>query len=136
MLISYLTHLIRRLAGDVGSMESVSSKLDAADLQRFISQRDGTPEDQRERYVQAYVAETFHFGQRELLPKLAAKKALTQALLVIETPEDFVPALREAAAVFSEEWFLKNGASSADKWMRQPEYWLWYWLRMGGAVRM
>lgn len=134
MLISYLTHLIRRLCGAAETMDYVSA-LDHAELERFIAQRDGKPDDQRESFVRAYVADTFHFARRrQILPIVAASEAVTQALLSLDAPDAFLHVLESAASGFDEQWFREKGATSSDKWMDRPNYWLWYWLRMGGAL--
>lgn len=134
MLIPYLMHLLRRLRGPTEIMDYVSA-LDHDELARFIALRDDTPDDQRERFVRAYVADTFHFARlRRILPIVAASEAVTQALLSLQDPDGFLGALEDAAGRFGEQWFIDNGATADDKWMRRPTYWLWYWLRMGGAL--
>lgn len=134
MLLPYLMHLLRRLRGPTEIMDYVST-LDHDELARFIALRDDTPDDQRERFVRAFVADTFHFARlRQILPIVAASEAVTQALLSLQDPDGFLRALEGAAGRFGEQWFIDNGATAADKWMKRPTYWLWYWLRMGGAL--
>lgn len=134
MLIPYLMHLLRRLRSPTEIMDYVST-LDHDELERFIAQRDAAPDDQRERFVRAFVADTFHFARRrQILPIVAASEAVTQALLSLQDPDGFLSALEDAARRFGQQWFIDNGATAADKWMKRPTYWVWYWLRMGGAL--
>jgi len=136
MLFSYLMHLLRRFGGAHKIMDYVPA-LDHDELERFISQRDALPADQRERFVRAFVVDTFHFARRrQILPVVAACEAVTQALLTLDTPDGFLRALEQAVGRFDEQWFRDNGATSSDKWMDRPTWWLWYWLRMGGALTL
>ena len=109
---------------------TVAPAISSEVLSLFIVQRDATPTDMQVGFVRQYVENIYRFAQRSTLTLHAAKETLTQALLVIQTPADFIPELLAAAKRFDRDWFLANGACEQDKWMAQPSYWLWYWIRM------
>lgn len=134
MLFSYLTHLMRRLCGASKTMDFGTS-IDATELERFIDQRDSLPPDQRDGFVQSYIVSTFYFSRRDSLPKRAAREVLRTTLLSVRSPDGFLQALRDTADRYDVQWFINNGASASDKWMNQPEWWLWSWLAMSGAVK-